>query len=96
MLGEVRDPKFTLSRHPPELMDHARAWAGTAGHCPGIGKGPLVQIKSARVQAEEMRVEHPKKAGVDANGNAQDSERTRLRAYHGRNRGGLLYGDRAS
>ena len=43
----------------PELVDHPRAWAKTARYCPGIGKGPLVQIKSARALAEEMRAEHP-------------------------------------
>jgi Fe-S-cluster containining protein len=44
----------------PELVDHPRTWAKTASYCPGIGVGPLIQIKSARAQAEEMRLEHPK------------------------------------
>ena len=44
----------------PELVDSPRAWAKTAGYCPGIGKGPLIQIKSVRAQAEEMRQELPK------------------------------------
>lgn len=44
----------------PELMDSPRAWAKTAKYCPGIGKGPLIQIRNAQAQAEEMRQEHPK------------------------------------
>jgi Fe-S-cluster containining protein len=44
----------------PELVDSPRAWAKTASYCPGIGKGRLIQIKSAQAQAEEMRREHPK------------------------------------
>jgi len=44
----------------PELVDHPRAWAKTAAWCPGIGQGPLIQIKSARAQAEEMRQALPK------------------------------------
>jgi hypothetical protein len=50
----------------PELVDHPRAWAKTARYCPGIGTGPLIQIKSARAQAEEMRQEHPKLYGLEA------------------------------
>ena len=50
----------------PELVDHPRAWAKTARYCPGIGKGPLIQIKSARAQAEEMRAEHPEVVPVGA------------------------------
>ena len=44
----------------PELVDKPRAWAKTAAYCPGIGQGPLIQIKSARARAEEMRLEHAK------------------------------------
>jgi hypothetical protein len=44
----------------PELVESPRAWAKTAKYCPGIGKGPLIQIRSAQAQAEEMRQEHPK------------------------------------
>ena len=44
----------------PELVEKPRAWAKTAAYCPGIGQGPLIQIKSARARAEEMRLEHAK------------------------------------
>ncbi len=44
----------------PELVDSPKVWLKTAKYCPGIGTGPLIQIKSARAQAEEMRQEHPK------------------------------------
>jgi len=43
----------------PELVDSRRAWRKTAAYCPGIGKGPLIQIQTAREQAQEMRQAHP-------------------------------------
>ena len=43
----------------PELVDSRREWKKTARYCPGIGKGPLIQIEAARVQADEMREAHP-------------------------------------
>jgi Fe-S-cluster containining protein len=44
----------------PELVESPREWAKTARYCPGIGKGPLIQIKGAQVLAAEMRQELPK------------------------------------
>jgi uncharacterized protein len=43
----------------PELVDSKRAWRKTAHYCPGIGKGPLIQIETARAGAAEMRAAHP-------------------------------------
>ena len=43
----------------PDLVESRREWLKTARYCPGIGKGPLVQIEMARQQAEEMRAAHP-------------------------------------
>lgn len=43
----------------PELVDDKREWKNTAQWCPGIGKGELVQIESAREIAAEMRVAYP-------------------------------------
>jgi len=43
----------------PELVDSRREWQKTARFCPGIGKGPLIQIEMAREQAREMRQAHP-------------------------------------
>jgi Fe-S-cluster containining protein len=43
----------------PELVESRREWQKTARYCPGIGKGPLIQIETAREQAEEMRAAHP-------------------------------------
>lgn len=43
----------------PELVDSRREWKKTARYCPGIGKGPLVQIEAAREQAREMREAYP-------------------------------------
>jgi len=39
----------------PELVEDRQAWESTAERCPGIGKGPLVQIGSAMEMAQEMR-----------------------------------------
>ena len=39
----------------PELLESRRQWTKTARWCPGIGQGPLIQIKTARAQAGEMR-----------------------------------------
>ena len=44
----------------PELVDDKREWRKTAGYCPGIGKGQLVQIETARTAADEMRAAYPK------------------------------------
>lgn len=43
----------------PELVESRREWKKTARYCPGMGKGPLVQIEVAREQAEEMRKAYP-------------------------------------
>jgi hypothetical protein len=34
-------------------------WRQTAAWCPGIGKGELVQIETARTLADEMRAAYP-------------------------------------
>jgi Fe-S-cluster containining protein len=43
----------------PELLESRREWQRTARYCPGMGKGPLIQIESAREQAAEMRAGYP-------------------------------------
>ena len=43
----------------PELIESKREWRKTARYCPGMGKGPLIQIQSARDQAREMREAYP-------------------------------------
>lgn len=43
----------------PELVESRREWKRTARYCPGMGKGPLVQIGAARAQAREMREAYP-------------------------------------
>jgi Fe-S-cluster containining protein len=43
----------------PELVESKAEWLKTAEWCPGIGKGELVQIESARAQAQEMREAYP-------------------------------------
>jgi uncharacterized protein len=43
----------------PELVDSRREWRRTARYCPGIDKGPLIHIETAREQAREMREAYP-------------------------------------
>lgn len=43
----------------PELVESRLEWKKTARYCPGMGKGPLIQIESAREQAREMREAYP-------------------------------------
>lgn len=43
----------------PELVESRREWNKTARYCPGMGKGPLIQIESAQAQAREMREAYP-------------------------------------
>lgn len=43
----------------PELVESRREWHKTARYCPGMGKGPLIQISEARAQALEMREAYP-------------------------------------
>src|ERR1035437_7823353 len=35
----------------PELVESKREWKKTSGYCPGMGKGPLIQIEMAQDQA---------------------------------------------
>jgi len=43
----------------PELVEDRVAWNRTARFCPGIGKGPLIQISKAMEIAEEQRKAYP-------------------------------------
>lgn len=43
----------------PELVASKRNWLRTAQYCPGIGKGPLVQIEVAQAVAHTMHEAHP-------------------------------------
>lgn len=43
----------------PELVEDKKEWRKTATWCPGIGKGPLIQIEGAQAQAAEMRQSYP-------------------------------------
>ncbi len=44
----------------PELVERRTAWNRTGRYCPGIGKGPLIQIGAALEMAEEQRKAYPK------------------------------------
>jgi len=43
----------------PELVESKKEWHKTAAWCPGIGKGDLVQIETAREHAREMSAAYP-------------------------------------
>lgn len=44
----------------PELVENRAEWNRTGEYCPGIGKGPLIQIGTAMEMAEEHRRAYPK------------------------------------
>jgi hypothetical protein len=43
----------------PELVESRAAWKSAARYCPGIGKGPLIQIGEAMEIAEQQRRAYP-------------------------------------
>jgi Fe-S-cluster containining protein len=43
----------------PELLESEKEWHKTASWCPGIGKGELINIESAKATADEVRRGHP-------------------------------------
>jgi len=43
----------------PELVENRKNWNQTAKNCPGIGRGPLIQIGQAIEIADEMRRSYP-------------------------------------
>lgn len=43
----------------PELIENRAAWEKTARFCPGIGKGPLIQIGTALEISGEQRRAYP-------------------------------------
>jgi uncharacterized protein len=43
----------------PEFLENKTSWNQLKKFCPGIGKGPLVQINTARRRAEEQRKAYP-------------------------------------
>jgi Fe-S-cluster containining protein len=43
----------------PQLVGNTKNWRETGAWCPGIGKGELIQIQTARGIAREMREAHP-------------------------------------
>jgi hypothetical protein len=58
-IHSVKPTQCRIFPYWPELVESRREWKKTARYCPGIGKGPLVQIERAREQAEEMRQAYP-------------------------------------
>src|SRR5258708_6433627 len=47
----------------PELVENREAWKATGDFCPGIGKGPLIQIGTAMEMASGMRKAYPEQYG---------------------------------
>jgi len=43
----------------PELVENRKQWKDASRFCPGIGKGPLIQIGTAMEIAEEQRKAYP-------------------------------------
>jgi Fe-S-cluster containining protein len=55
----VKPTQCRLFPYWPELVDDPKSWHTAGSWCPGIGKGELVQIESAREMAQEMRASYP-------------------------------------
>ncbi|HWB98850.1 MAG TPA: YkgJ family cysteine cluster protein [Bryobacteraceae bacterium] len=55
----VKPTQCRIFPYWPELVDSEKEWYKTAAWCPGIGKGELVQIETARELAREMRASYP-------------------------------------
>jgi Fe-S-cluster containining protein len=58
-IHEVKPAQCRAFPFWPELVESKRQWRKTAEWCPGIGKGELIQIDSARRVAREMKAEYP-------------------------------------
>jgi len=58
-IHEVKPTQCRIFPFWPELVESRREWKKTARYCPGIGKGPLIQIEIAKTQASEMRAGYP-------------------------------------
>ncbi len=43
----------------PELVENPVAWKWVGSYCPGVGKGPLIQIGTALEMSEEQRKAYP-------------------------------------
>ena len=43
----------------PELVENRKEWNSASRFCPGIGKGPLIQIGTAMEIAEQQRKAYP-------------------------------------
>ena len=43
----------------PDLIESASSWVATGARCPGIGKGPYIQIGTAVETASEMKRAYP-------------------------------------
>lgn len=55
----VKPAQCRIFPYWPELVDDKRKWQAAARWCPGIGKGELIQIETARSFAAEMREGYP-------------------------------------
>lgn len=55
----VKPTQCRIFPYWPELIEDKKEWRKTASWCPGIGKGPLIQIQTATAQAAEMRSAYP-------------------------------------
>jgi Fe-S-cluster containining protein len=58
-IHQVKPTQCRIFPFWPELTGDKREWRKTAAWCPGIGKGELVQIETARQLAGQMREAYP-------------------------------------
>ncbi len=58
-IHQVKPAQCRIFPFWPELVESKREWKKTAAWCPGVGKGELVQIETARAFAAEMKAVYP-------------------------------------
>jgi Fe-S-cluster containining protein len=58
-IHDVKPTQCRIFPFWPELVESRREWRKAARYCPGLDKGPLIQIEHARDQAREMRDAYP-------------------------------------
>ncbi|MBL8174851.1 MAG: YkgJ family cysteine cluster protein [Bryobacterales bacterium] len=57
---EAKPTQCRLYPFWPEIVETRQSWQRTVELCPGIGKGPLIQIAGAVSRAQEMKRAFPK------------------------------------
>lgn len=58
-IHEAKPTQCRLYPFWPEIVETRQSWQQTVELCPGIGKGPLIQIENAVLRARVMKMAFP-------------------------------------